>query len=233
MTVRPLVLLTQVPECGRLWAVGFAAPDESGRGGNISQGGANMKRMRIESLAVLAIAGLALTVGALALQEKATEAKEEFSANLMTWTSGAAAGKSTRLNMTVDRWATEEELAGFKKVLTEGGPDALYKALAGRDMGRIQTTQSYEYRIYLAISVPTEKGRIVKLVTERPVFMKEAVRDADTLEYIYSYIELTLDAKGKGSGKILGTAKIVVDKNAKVDVETHGQPQTLMNARKV
>jgi len=192
-----------------------------------------MKRMRMRSLALLAVAGLILTAGPLTSQEPAQAAKEEFSANLMTWGSGAAAGKSTRLNMTVDRWATEEELAGFKKMLTEGGPDALYKALAGGNMGKIKTTQSYEYAIYLAISAPAEKGRIVRLVTERPVFMKEAVGDTNTLEYIYSYIELVLDANGKGSGKILATAKIVVDKSGKVDVETSGQPQTLMNARKV
>ncbi len=191
-----------------------------------------MKRIQVKLLAIAVLAGLVLAAGPLGSQEQAKPAKEEFSANLMTW-GGGAAGKSTRLNMTVDRWATEEELAGFKKLLTDGGPDALYQALAGRDMGRIQTTQSYEYRIFLAISVPAEKGRIIKLVTERPVFMKEAVRDQDTLDYIYSYIELTLDEKGKGSGKILATAKIVVDKNGKVDIETHGQPQTLVNARKV
>ncbi len=192
-----------------------------------------MKLTQAKTLAIVVMAGLALAAGPLGSQDQPKPAKEEFSANLMTWGTGAAAGKSTRLNMTVDRWATEDELAGFKKLLTESGPDALYKALAGRDMGRIQTTQSYEYRIYLAISVPAEKGRIIRLVTERPVFMKEAVRDQDTLDYIYSYIELALDEKGKGTGKILGTAKIVVDKNGKVDVETHGQPQTLMNARKV
>jgi len=135
--------------------------------------------------------------------------------------------------MTVDRWATEEELAGFKKVLTEGGPDALYKVLRSSAMGQVKTTQSYVYAIYLAISVPTEKGRTVRLVTERPVFTKEVVRDQDTLEYIYSYIELTLDKNGKGTGKMLGTAKIFVDKNGKVDVDTHGQPETLANARKI
>lgn len=190
-----------------------------------------MKRMR--SLALLAAAGLILAAGVLTSQEPVQAAKEEFSANLVTWGGSATAGKSTRLNMTVDRWASEEELAGFKKVLTEGGPDALYKVLRSSAMGQVKTTESYVYAIYLAISVPTEKGRTVRLVTERPVFTKEVVRDQDTLEYIYSYIELNLDKNGKGTGKMLGTAKIFIDKNGKVDVDTHGQPETLANARKI
>ena len=192
-----------------------------------------MKRTQSGKLAVLALCGLIVLAGGLIVRVKAQEAGEKFSANLMVRGGGAPAGRSTRLNMDVTRWATQADLDGFKKILTEGGPDALYKALAGRNMGMVQTTQSYEYPIYLAFSVPTEKGRIVKLVTERPIFMKEAVRDQDTLDYIYSYIELTLNEKGKGSGKILGTAKIFINAEGKVDIDTHGQPEPLINARKV
>ena len=62
---------------------------------------------------------------------------EKFSANLMVQGGGAPAGRSTRLNMDVQHWATESDLAGFKKILTEGGPSALHQALAGRNAGWI------------------------------------------------------------------------------------------------
>ncbi len=191
-----------------------------------------MKKSQTRPVVILALAGLVLAAGALVSQEPAA-AGEKFSANLMVQGGGAPAGRSTRLNMEVQHWATEQDLAGFKKILTEGGSDALYKALAGRNVGKVQTTQSYEYPIYLAFSVTTEKGRTIKLITERPVFTKEVVRDQDTLEYIYSYIELNLDAKGKGGGKMLGTAKVFINKDGKVDIDTHGQPEPLINARKV
>jgi len=192
-----------------------------------------MRRNRATTLAIVILAGLMLAGWAISGQEQAGATVEKFSANIMVQGGGAPAGRSTRLNMDVTHWATQGDLDGFKKILTEGGPNALYKALAGRNVGKVQTTQSYEYPIYLAFSVTTEKGRTIKLITERPVFTKEVVRDQDTLEYIYSYIELNLDAKGKGSGKMLGTAKVFINKEGKVDIDTHGQPQPLINARKV
>jgi hypothetical protein len=178
------------------------------------------------------MAGLILTAGALALQEQAKGAKEEFSANLMTWSTGTTAGKSTRLNMTVEHWATAEEVAGWKKLLAEQGPAALYDVLSRMNMGKIKTTESYEYAIYVAYSVQTEKGRVVKLITERPVFTREVAKDRYTLDYIYSAITLTLDEKGKGGGTLLPTAKIFYDKDGKFDIDTNMQPQKLMNARK-
>ena len=196
-----------------------------------------MKRAHAMTALALVLAGLVLTAGASAVQEKAAETPpkaaetpEKFSANLMT--SAATGTRSTRLNMTVERWATAEEIAGFKKLLEESGPEALYNVLRATKMGSIKTTQSYVYNIFLAYSVQTEEGRTVKLITERPVFFGEAVKDSKSLEYIYSAIEMTLNAKGKGSGKILPTAKIFIGKDGQVDVDTQGQPQTLMNAKK-
>jgi hypothetical protein len=192
-----------------------------------------VKKAQARLLVIVALAGLVLAAGTLRSQEPAQGAKEDFSANLMTWSTGGAPGQSTRLNMTVERWATQEEVAGWKKLLAEKGPDALYNVLSHMNMGKIQTTQSYEYAIYVAVSVPTEKGRVVKLLTERPVFTREVAKDRYTLDYIYSAITLTLDEKGKGAGTLLPTAKVFFDKNGKFDIDTNMQPQKLMNARKV
>lgn len=189
-----------------------------------------MKRAHTRTATAFVLAGLILAAGASALQEKPAEVPEKFSANLMT--SAPTGTRSTRLNMTVERWATAEEIAGFEKLLRESGPEALYNVLRGTKMGSIKTTQSYVYNIFLAYSVQTEQGRTVKLITERPVFFREAAKDSKSLEYIYSAIEMNLNEKGKGSGKILPTAKIFIGKDGKVDVDTQGQPQTLMNARK-
>ena len=189
-------------------------------------------------MVILALAGMLLTAGALAVQEKATPVqakpiKEEFSGNLLLWVAGAMSGRSTRLTMTIEHWTTDEERAALLKELTEGGSDALLKAMRKTTVGYVRTAQSLRYALNIASSFQTEKGRVIRLVTERPIAFGEAAISTRSMDYEFGVIEFTLNAEGKGEGVVIPTAKVSISKDGKLEVETLGTgPQKLLNVKK-
>jgi hypothetical protein len=192
-----------------------------------------MKRSQARHVAVLALAGIFLTAAALAVQEKAKAVKEDFSGNLLLWAAGAMSGRSTRLTMTIEHWTTDEERAALLKELTEGGSDALLKAMRKTTVGYVRTAQSLRYALNIASSFQTEKGRVIRLVTERPIAFGEAAISTRSMDYEFGVIEFTLNAEGKGEGVVIPTAKVSISKDGKLEVETLGTgPQKLLNVKK-
>lgn len=192
-----------------------------------------MKRSSIRFLAMTLLA-VFLAAGAMALQEKASDPeKEEFSANLLLWT-GPLAGRTTRVTMTVEHWTTGEEKAALWKALNEGGSDALLKAMREKTAGYIWSTQSLRYPLNIASSFETEKGRVIRLVTERPItFAEQMAGTPRSRDYEFGVIEFTLDEKDKGEGYIIPTAKVSIGEDGKLVVESLGTgPQKLLNLKK-
>jgi len=193
-----------------------------------------MKRTQARSVAVLALAGIFLTAAALAVQEKAKAVKENFSGNVILIAAGPATGGSGRLTMTVERWTTDEERAVLLKALAEGGSEALLKALRKTKVGYVRTVQSLGYPLNFATSFETEKGRTIRLVTERPIQFAEVMAGTPrSRDYEFGVIEFTLNAEGKGEGVVIPTAKISLNKDGQIEVESLGiGPQKLVNVKK-
>jgi frataxin-like iron-binding protein CyaY len=184
---------------------------------------------------LLALAGMILAAGALALQEQeqTKKAEERFSANVLLWAAGPMTGKTGRLTMSVERWTTDEEKAALLKALTEGGSDALLKAMRKTIVGYTWTTRTLRYRVNIASSLQTEKGRVIRLVTERPISFVEAWTATRSRDYEFGVIEFTLDAEGKGDGILIPTAKVTLNKEGQIEVETLGiGPQKLLSVKK-
>jgi len=190
-------------------------------------------RLQLRTVVGVALVGMIWAAGALAVQEKAKDVKENFSGTVLLWDAGPMSGRSGRVTMTVDRWTTNEEKAMLLKTLTEGGPDALIKAMRKMTVGYVRTTQSLRYALNIASSFQTEKGRVIRLVTERPVSFAEAVAGTRSLDYEFGVIEFTLDAKGKGEGYVIPTAKVNINKDGQIEVKSLGiGPQKLLNVKK-
>jgi hypothetical protein len=118
-------------------------------------------------------------------------------------------------------------------VLQEGGSDALLAAMRKDIVGYFWTTKTIRYPINIASSFQTEKGRLVRMVTERPItFAEFAASTPRSRDYEFGVIEFLLNEKNKGEGTILGTAKVSIDKNGQVVVESLGtSPQQLINMK--
>ena len=201
-----------------------------------------MKRTQTRAIAIVFLVVLALGAGVWAIQaqekaqepEKAKPIKEKFSGMLVLWAAGPMTGQSTRMTMQVDRWTTDEQKQALYNTLKEAGSDALLAAMRKDIVGYIWTTSSLRYKVNIASTFQTEKGRTVRLITERPItFVEQMAGTARSRDYEFGVIEFTLNEKNKGEGVIFPTAKVGVDEKGNLTVEALGTgPQKLMSVKK-
>ena len=62
------------------------------------------------------------------------------------------------------------------------------------------------------------------MATARPILFGEASRATRSREYAFGIIELRLDEEGKGSGIVIGAAKLEFDDDGQLDIESYGHP---------
>jgi hypothetical protein len=142
---------------------------------------------------------------------------------------------ATLVDITVSRWSSDTERQRLLGILAEGGQDKLLKAL--RDLprvGTIKTPDSLAYALQYARRIQTDDGgeRII-LVTDRYISFWEAANQSRTLEYPFMVIELRLDSRGRGEGKMTVATKLEVDKDGQIVLENYGsQPVRLGSVKR-
>ena len=68
------------------------------------------------------------------------------------------------------------------------------------------------------------------LATDRPIGFAEARNQPRTIDYPFTIVEMRLDKKNKGEGKILAGTKIYVDKKTKqIVLENYAQQPVRFN----
>lgn len=185
--------------------------------------GMNKKLITLLALSVFLLAGLATIAQA--------GEKEEFTGRVIGWATPGST-KTTTFTMVVDKWTTDEERQKLVQVLQEGGSDALLKEMRKMEVGYVRGPQTLRWRLNIASSFQTDEGRVVRLVTERPVSFGEATAATRTRDYEFGVIQFTLDEEGKGEGALIPTAKIYFDKEGKLNIEALGTgPQKLTSVK--
>ena len=124
--------------------------------------------------------------------------------------------------------------------LLDGGPETLLKALEKMDAkGRITLSGRVgSYDLKFIRSRPTETGRRVSAVTDRPLGFLEAYFAGRSEDYKFGIIviDLKTNKKGKeeGQGEMIYAAKVTVIDGNKVEIENNGvSPVRLMSVRKL
>ncbi len=190
-----------------------------------------MKRQKAIAVKVL----LTLLVVPFLVAAQTTD-KEEFAGNVYWVAAGPASGQTSRITLTVERWTTDEERMEYYTILKEKGSDELLKAMRKQTVGYLRFTGTIRYPLNIASSFQTEKGRLVRLVCERPIQPAElwGKTPARTRDYEFGVIEFLLDEKGNGQGTLIPTAKVEVNDDGQLVVETLGLgPQKLMNVKTI
>ena len=187
-----------------------------------------MRRSGITSLAAVGLS-LAVTCVAFAQKSKPIETFSAFAASLGT-------GRSSVINITVNRWSTDEEREQLLTTLQEFGTDKLVDALQKirPPVGFMRTPNSRGYTLYYARNIPNPDGsRRVVIATDRPVAFGEAANSTRSMQYRVTLIELHVDKDGEGEGKMVPAAKISWDKDKKkLEIENYGAlPVDLMSVK--
>ena len=159
----------------------------------------------------LAAAVAALAAVPLAHAQKGT--RERFIAFAVDAGGTSREPSSGTVQVIVERWSTEAERRALVSAFKEKGPEGLRKALEGiKPLGRITTPGSIGYDLRYAHQVPLpDGGRRILAGTERPMSFTEMSRGTVSSDYPFTIVEMRLNAKGEGDGRLSLATKIVGD----------------------
>src|SRR4051794_34885184 len=190
------------------------------------------RRLSAVIAALLAIATLDWTAAAVGQTASNTQ-KEEFIANAVNMSTVGNPGAS-QVEITINRYTTDDERDRLMSIFRENGPSGLLKALQSEPpVGNIRAPGSLSYDLRYARQLPGEEGgRRIVLATDRPVGFAEAANNSRTLEYPFTLVELRLDKDGHGEGKLSIATKLTLNDNVLVIENYADQPVMLTDVRK-
>lgn len=174
---------------------------------------------------MLLLAALALPLG-----PSPVLAKEEALLRLRAFTVSMQAGQAGMLNITIERWSTQQEIDDLKALLIEKDEAALLKALekVKPRCGFVATNMSLGWDLYAAVQrdLPEGAGKKIIIVSNRPMSFWELRADSRSTDYQFMVAEIRLDKEGgkKGEGKLAEAVKIKYNPTTKaIELENYGQ----------
>ena len=171
-----------------------------------------------KSIKLSLFAFLLLAVGVWA-QDETSEAYS----GVAVGTGGTVGGKSIQFDFRVTQYTTDEDVQKFAQLLQDKGTDVLRRALEKENKGRIAVVGSTGNQIAIARKRTQGTDTIITIITARTMPFVELYNNGRTTDYPFGYLQVKLDAQGKGSGQIMAAAKIRFDKKSgKYQIESFG-----------
>ena len=184
-----------------------------------------------KTVALAVVAGFLLAGPAQAQDKKEEKPKPyRFTAFAVNMGSGP---KAFTVDIVLERLSTDEEREGLIAAFVEGGQDKLLPALQKirPRVGFIRTPNSIGYDLQYAWRFVNSDGtsRLV-IATDRRINFWEARNQPRTIDYPFTIIEMRLDAKGEGEGRMAAGTKISRSKDGKtVELENYGISPVALN----
>lgn len=184
---------------------------------------------------------MAMGLGALAGPQAASAETETFTATILRQADmRQGASRTWPLTFRIENWTSEEDVARLEAVLKEGGPDALLRAFQkGRTRAGYLVSTAFvrepSWRVAMATATDTPRGRVVRIVTDRPVAFAEAWSGSRSLDYPFAVFEFTLDGRGEGQGLAATAARLTDEGDGQLSFETlpySTGPDRLLGVRK-
>jgi hypothetical protein len=176
-----------------------------------------MSRTRSTALGMNVLAALLVAIGAGAGHLRAADDKGEtftaFAVNL----SNVGTGRNGRVDITIDRWSTEEEREQLRTVLIERGTEALFRELQKmKPVGRIRVNDSLGWDLRYSRDVTSGGTRRIVFATDRPISTREAIQQPRSIDYKFTIGELKIGPDGKGQGTLSVAVKAKYDPKDRV-----------------
>jgi hypothetical protein len=143
--------------------------------------------------------------------------------------------RSGVIEITIDRWSTQAEQQSLANAVLEKGPEDILRLLQKMpSTGRIRTPGRLGYTLRYAHEERFEGGRRIFILTDRPIDVREAIGRPRSIDYPFTFVEMRLDAKGEGEGKMSIAARIVADPDTRtIELENYStQPVDLRSVKK-
>ena len=184
-----------------------------------------------KTVALAVVAGFLLAGPAQAQDKKEEKPKPyRFTAFAVNMGSGP---KAFTVDIVLERLSTDEEREGLIAAFVEGGQDKLLPALQKirPRVGFIRTPNSIGYDLQYAWRFVNSDGtsRLV-IATDRRINYWEARNQPRTIDYPFTIIEMRLDTKGEGEGRLAAGTKISKSRDGKtIELENYGISPIALN----
>jgi hypothetical protein len=208
----------------------------------MSQEKSHSSRLRFTAISIL-VGLTSLGLQATAQEEKAEKLEERYNAFGVAMGAGAAGV----LNITVNRYSTEEERKLLIDTLAKDGQEKMIDLLRKQKEVGFARTQSGagmkgwpSVRLHYAHQAQQDGKRVVVLVTDRNMTMAERASGGRSIDYDVSALVMELEPVSgddklieKGQGTLYQAAKLSFDQDNKLKVEYLGtQPIRLTDIRR-
>lgn len=177
-------------------------------------------------LVVCLSVGLALSVGICYAADAETIQAQAFGTATM-------AGKTFGVTIYIEGYSTPADQKALIDAYKAGGHDAMVKVLSKmQGKGRVRLSSGgVGYQIAYIREIPTANGRTLRLLTDRPINILEAMGSTRSEEYDISIIELQINKgdKDKSTGSLIPGARITTNKKKQqIEIESyHAMPWRL------
>jgi len=123
-------------------------------------------------------------------------------------------GRAGNIDITVNRWSSDNQRDALMAVATQKGPEKLLDALQDMPVvGHFGAPGSLSWDIHFARKMPLpEGGERVVLITDRRISIWEATNLPRSIDYPFTFIDIRLNRDGEGQGKMSLATKVIYDK---------------------
>jgi hypothetical protein len=118
--------------------------------------------------------------------------------------------RSLGLTLVVTNPMSAAEAQQYKRILEEGGQQALLNAIRGASRGRFRLG-AVEYPMNFVAAEQTRDGYHYIVVTERPVRIEEVNEGSPSLDHPFTILVFDVPEFGSGQGQLFTQAVIEVD----------------------
>jgi hypothetical protein len=160
------------------------------------------------------------------------QAQERMTIQATAMGTSTQLGKIYNVNIQIEQFSTTEDRNSLINAFKKSGQDGMVKVLEDmKPKGRIRfASGGVGNDIKYIFELPSEKGRRLRLVTDRTLAFAELYQGTRSRDYAVGAIELELTPDGKGSGTVLPACKLTVNKKKQqVEIETYQNPWKLSN----
>jgi len=160
------------------------------------------------------------------------QAQERMTIQATAMGTSTQMGQIYNINIIIEQFSTPDDRKTLIEAVKSSAQSGLVHALEDmKPKGRVRfASGGVGNDIKYIIELPSDKGRRIRLVTDRNLAFGELYRSTRSSEYSVGAIELTLTPDGKGTGTVLTACKLTVDKKKQqVEVETFQNPWNLTN----
>jgi hypothetical protein len=146
-------------------------------------------------------------------------AKEQYTGTVIG-VGGSLGGVSRPFTLTIEDRTSASDEGRAIAMLAEGGQDAVLKELQDKKLGRFSLGGQLGRDLnYVNETRTANGGRRITILFERWMNLFEIRSGARSEDYPFTYIELILDASGKGNGTFIPAARIYFDKKHENELE--------------